>query len=166
MCLTLLCGCANQTSETYDRKPVKVAQIDTLMNAALSWHIPVSSENIRGLRLLRDGRPFAHRNLAVARSILRTNMRIGPFDALQLSDFAIERADHYGLNPEFLCATLLQESAFDPDALSNAGAVGLGQFTLETASAYHVDPFDARDAIRGSALLLAAYVSLYRGVYG
>ncbi len=136
------------------------------MNTALSWHIPASSESIRGLRLLRDGRPFAHRNLAVARSILRTNQRMGPFDALQLADFAIGRAQHYGLNPEFLCATLLQESAFDPDALSNAGAVGLGQFTMETATAYHVDPFDARDAIRGSALLLAAYVSGYRGVYG
>ncbi len=135
------------------------------MNTALSWHIPSSSESIRGLRLLRDGRPFAHRNLAVARSILRTNPRMGPFDALQLADFAIGRAQHYGLSSEFLCATLLQESAFDPDAVSNAGAVGLGQFTLETASAYHVDPFDARDAIRGSALLLAAYVSGYRGAY-
>ncbi len=165
MCLAVLCGCLNRTSDTYARKPLLVAQIDTLKNAALSWHIPVSSQGIRGLRLLRDGRPFAHRNLAVARSILGANPRIGPFDALQLADFAIGRAEHYGLNPEFLCATLLQESAFDPDALSNAGAVGLGQFTLDTASAYHVDPFDARDAIRGSALLLAAYVSEYRNVY-
>jgi len=161
----VLCGCINRTSDDANRRSISVAQIDTLKNTALTWHIPASFETIRGLRLLRDGRPFAHRNLAVARSILRTNPRMGPFDALQLADFAIGRAQHYGLNPEFLCATLLQESAFDPDALSNAGAVGLGQFTMDTASAYHVDPFDARDAIRGSALLLAAYVSAYRGRY-
>ncbi len=85
--------------------------------------------------------------------------------ALELVDEAIVAARANGLNPEFFCATLLQESAFDPDALSSAGAVGIAQFTLDTAASLHVDPFDPSDAIRGSAELLASYVRAYTGIY-
>ena len=69
------------------------------------------------------------------------------------------------LPPEFLAATILQESAYDPQALSAAGAIGIAQFEIETADEYGVDPFDPYRAIPGAAGLLASYVAAYRPVY-
>jgi soluble lytic murein transglycosylase-like protein len=69
------------------------------------------------------------------------------------------------LPPEFLAATILQESAYDPSALSAAGAIGIAQFEIETADAYGIDPLDPNRAIPGAARLLASYVADYRGVY-
>ena len=120
---------------------------------------------MRGLRLLYDVRVPAKPALAVTRSVLRSNPRLDALDALQLATYAIRIARTGGLDYGFFCATLLQESAFDPWALSRSGAVGIAQFTLETADAYGVDPFDWRAAMRGSAELLGAYLRRYDGVY-
>ncbi|GAC1654174.1 MAG: hypothetical protein NVS9B12_04620 [Vulcanimicrobiaceae bacterium] len=161
----LLCACSGTTSEDFDRRPITVAQTGVLVNTALSWHIPPYTHTIAGATLLHDGRPFAHQNLAVARSIERSNERLSSFDALQWAESAVHAARTSGLNPEFFAATLLQESAFDPNALSSAGAVGIAQFTLDTAQAYGVNPFDPDSAIGGSAALLARYFSAYSGKY-
>jgi soluble lytic murein transglycosylase-like protein len=77
----------------------------------------------------------------------------------------VQIAEKNGLPYGLFCAMLLQESAFDPEALSSAGAVGIAQFTLETARAHGVDPYNRRDAIRGAGLLLAGYVRVYSSVY-
>jgi soluble lytic murein transglycosylase-like protein len=74
-------------------------------------------------------------------------------------------ADGAGLDYGFFSATLLEESAFAPDALSSAGAVGIAQFTLETADGYGIDPFDWRDAMAGAARLLRHYLDDYTGHY-
>jgi soluble lytic murein transglycosylase-like protein len=161
----MLCACTTAPSEDFNRNPITVAQIDVLVNEALSWHVPASTQTIAGATLLHDGGPFDHQNLAVARSIQRSNERISAFDALGLADQAVQAADAQSLNPEFFCATILQESAFDPNALSSAGAVGIAQFTLETAQAAGVDAFNPRDAIAGSSALLAQYVRDYTGRY-
>ncbi|MGZ3527337.1 MAG: lytic transglycosylase domain-containing protein [Vulcanimicrobiaceae bacterium] len=117
------------------------------------------------MQLLRDGPPTHHPTLALARAILHTNERIGPTDALQLAGAAVHEAQVRGISPEFFGATLLQESAFDPSALSSAGAVGIAQFMPSTARASGVDPYDPFDAIAGSAALIGSYVRSYRGVY-
>ena len=69
------------------------------------------------------------------------------------------------LPPEFLVATLLQESAFDPGAVSVAGAEGIAQFMPETAAGAGVDPFDPSSAIDGAAQLLGTYVADYAQRY-
>ncbi len=69
------------------------------------------------------------------------------------------------LPPEFLAATLLQESAYDPQALSAAGAVGIAQFMPETAADVGVDPYDPFGSIDGAAALLGGYARAYRGRY-
>ena len=141
------------------------ARVDTIVNMALSWRVAPYTPNIAGATLLHDGRPFRQRNVAVARSIQRSNERISVFDSLYLADLAVSAALRDGLDPEFLAATILQESAFDPRALSSAGAVGIAQFTLETAQSQGIDPFDPADAIAGASRLLAQYVSAYRAKY-
>lgn len=99
---------------------------------------------------------------ATARQILRTNPRLSPIDAVVLANITIRAARHEGIDPAFLAAVLLQESAFDPAAMSPAGALGVAQFTLDTAATYEIDdPFEPSGAIRGSARLFAHYLRRY-----
>jgi hypothetical protein len=132
---------------------------------ASSWHLPAAVDTLRGMRLLYDAHVPTLPALAVTRSIMRSNPRIAPDEALGLATSAVALARDQGLDYGFFAATLLQESAFDPRALSPAGAVGIAQFTLDTADAYGVNPFDPVDAMRGSARLLGAYLRDYAGRY-
>ncbi|MFY9780019.1 MAG: lytic transglycosylase domain-containing protein [Candidatus Baltobacteraceae bacterium] len=146
--------------------PLAPPKLDFVENAVLSWRLPVPAQSLRGLRLLYDLRPPLRPNLAVVHSIVRSNPRLDPFEALVMATDAVSAARRRNLDYGFFCATLLQESGFAPDAVSRAGAVGIAQFTLDTADGAGVDPFDWRDAIRGSAELLGGYVAAYDGVYG
>jgi soluble lytic murein transglycosylase-like protein len=101
-------------------------------------------------------------SMKIAREVMRTNPRIGAVDALLLATDVVATAESNGLQPQFLAATLLQESAFDPAAVSAAGAVGIAQFTVPTAQEYGVDPWEPRSAIAGAARVLAAYAYDYR----
>jgi soluble lytic murein transglycosylase-like protein len=137
-------------------------RIDGVRDAALSWHIPPAVPVMRGLRLLMDAGPRAPASVRLAREALRANPRLAPVDALLLSARTLEAARRRHLSPWFLAATLLQESAFDPRAISTAGAVGIAQFTIPTARRVGIDPWDPREAIEGCAELLAEYVATYR----
>jgi len=84
-------------------------------------------------------------------------------DALTLAVLTRDAARSHGLPPFYLAATLLQESAYDPTVMSDAGAVGIAQFTIPTAERYGVDPWAPESAIDGAARLLSAYVRAYAG---
>ncbi len=117
---------------------------------------------MRGATLVADAVRPAPVELAVVRSIVRSNPRLDPLDALQLASRATAAARGQGIPPEWFCATMLQESGFDPNAVSAAGALGIAQFTIDTADAYGVDPLDPGDALTGAAALLGRYVRRYR----
>ncbi len=119
-------------------------------------------ESLDGATLLYDGPPTRSRQLAVTKAILHTNPRIEAAGALLLAGATAQAARANALPVEFLAATLLQESAYDPRAVSSAGAIGIAQFMPATAAANGVDPTDPLDAIRGAAALLASYVDAYR----
>lgn len=140
--------------------------IPVVVNAALSWHAPGYAQALFGARLLYDGSATSSPTLAVTRAVLHTNARIAPIDALRLAAATVHAARRYGIPPEFLAATLLQESAFDPQAVSSAGAIGIAQFEPSTAQGIGVDPFDPYDAIDGAAQLLSQYLHAYEGRYG
>lgn len=114
---------------------------------------------------MEDGSTVTYPEMAIARAAMRTNPRITAGGALALADATVRAAHANDLPPEFLGATLLQESAFDPGALSSAGAVGIAQFTIETAESNGVDPFDPFDAIDGAARLLSQYYRAYERHY-
>ncbi|MEO7039372.1 MAG: lytic transglycosylase domain-containing protein [Candidatus Elarobacter sp.] len=118
---------------------------------------------MRGLRLLMDAGFKAPPAAKVAREVLRTNPRIGQVDALLLGAHAIDVAHERGFSAPFFVATLLQESAFDPRAISSAGAVGIAQFTVPTALEYGVEPWEPRSAIDGAGRVFASYLAAYRG---
>jgi soluble lytic murein transglycosylase-like protein len=140
-------------------------RIDALRDAVLSWHIPVPVQSIRGIRLLFDAPRGSGALLAVVRSIVRANPRIAVLDALALAADARDAARREGVDPQFIAATILQESAFDPNAVSGAGAYGIAQFTVPTARAYAIDPFDPPAAIAGAAHVLATYVARYASAH-
>lgn len=140
---------------------ISPVRIDGLRDAALSWHIPPPVGVMRGLRLCMDSGRTAPRAMKVAREVMRTNPRIGAVDALLLGTDVLGAARAHRLDPPFLAATLLQESAFDPYAVSSAGAVGIAQFTAPTALKYGVDPWEPRSAIDGAARVLSAYYAGY-----
>jgi soluble lytic murein transglycosylase-like protein len=78
-----------------------------------------------------------------------------------LATLARDAARREGVDAQFIAATLLQESAFDPNAISAAGAYGIAQFTVPTARFYAVDPFNPRSAIDAATHVLAAYLTRY-----
>jgi soluble lytic murein transglycosylase-like protein len=66
-----------------------------------------------------------------------------------------EAAVLYRISPTLIHAVMQAESAFDPMAISRAGAMGLMQLMPETAGAFEIaDPFDPRENIMGGARLL------------
>jgi len=61
----------------------------------------------------------------------------------------------YRVSPTLIRAVMEAESAFDPLAVSSAGAMGLMQLMPEIAGAFGIaDPFDPRENIMGGARLL------------
>lgn len=136
-----------------------------MLNTALSWPAPASADALKGARILMDGPRVSAPALAIARAVLRTNPRITAIGALALAQATVVAARRASVPPEFLGATLLQESAYDPRAISSAGAVGIAQFEPETAREVGVDPFDPYAAIAGAARLLGAYLVRYRMRY-
>jgi len=145
--------------------PRTTVQLGRALNIALSWPSPAGVDALKGAVLLRDGGPVSETELAITRAILRTNPRLGAAAALLLAGATVDASRDRALPSEFLAATLLQESAYDPEALSSAGAIGIAQFMPETAADVGVDPYDPFSSIAGAAALLGGYVAAYDDRY-
>ncbi len=129
------------------------------------WPAERPADALRDARLISDPRRPVTGAAAVAPFAVRTNHLIGPVHALLLASEAVSAADEAGLDPTFFCATILEESGFSPAIMSPAGAVGIAQFTVDTADALGIDPYDPHAALRAAARLLASYVRRYEGRY-
>lgn len=162
--LLALAACGTPPHHTRERF-VAPAQLTRALNVALSWPLPSGVDALKGAVLLRDGAPVAQPELAIARAVLHTNPRVVAAEALLLADATANAARKNGLPPEFLAATLLQESAYDVEALSSAGAIGIAQFMPETAADVGINPHDPFESIGGAAELLGSYVTAYQGEY-
>jgi hypothetical protein len=162
----MLLSFAHCTSErTISNAYIAIPRVRRALNVALSWPSPAYADALLGARLFEDGSAQGSVRIALTHSILLDNPRITPIGALELADATVRAAARDRLPPEFLGATLLQESAFDPNAISPAGAMGIAQFMPNTAAEYSVDPFDPFDAIGGAARLLSQYLRAYRPLY-
>lgn len=84
----------------------------------------------------------------ILREIEDTALRYGGHAALRTAGLSVtDWALFYRANIEV-------ESAYNPSALSHAGAIGLGQLMPDTASFLRVDPNDWRQNLDGSARYL------------
>jgi soluble lytic murein transglycosylase-like protein len=84
--------------------------------------------------------------------------------AIAYNDAIAEAADLYELDPNLIRAVIHAESAFNPFAVSRAGAQGLMQLMPDVAEELDVlDPFDPRQNIFGGARYLRALLDRNKG---
>jgi soluble lytic murein transglycosylase-like protein len=84
--------------------------------------------------------------------------------AIAYNDAIAEAADLYRLDPNLIRAVIHAESAFNPFAVSRAGAQGLMQLMPDVAEELDVlDPFDPRQNIFGGARYLRALLDRNKG---
>jgi len=75
-----------------------------------------------------------------------------------------EAAALYHIDPALIRSVIHAESAFDPSAVSRAGAMGLMQLMPDVAEAFGVEhPFDPRENIMAGARLLRELLDHFRG---
>jgi soluble lytic murein transglycosylase-like protein len=80
------------------------------------------------------------------------------------NDVIAEAAELYGLDPHLIRAIIRAESAFNPFAVSRAGAQGLMQLMPAVAKELDVlDPFDPRQNILGGARYLRQLLDMHKG---
>ncbi len=56
-----------------------------------------------------------------------------------------------------------QESGFNPNAVSSAGALGIAQFLPSTAAGLGINPRDPNQSLRGASQLMASYIMMSNG---
>jgi len=88
--------------------------------------------------------------------------RLAPEYAFE--DLIQEAGAKYSINPNLVRAVIRTESAFDPNAVSGAGAQGLMQLMPALADELGVDnPFDPRQNIMAGTRYLAALLAYHGG---
>lgn len=80
-----------------------------------------------------------------------------------IAEAILTQARANGLDPLFLASLIQVESAFDVDAVSVSGAVGLGQLMPFTAEGLGVDPHKPEENVAGAARMLAGLLREWQG---
>ena len=95
-------------------------------------------------------------NITTSEGFVSTSEDFRPLPAtIAYNDAIAEAADLYKLDPNLIRAIIRAESAFNPFAVSRAGAQGLMQLMPAVAEELNVlDPFDPRQNIFGGARYL------------
>lgn len=83
----------------------------------------------------------------------------------QLQQDAGQIAQQYNIDPGIFSRLIQQESSWNPQAVSSAGAVGLGQLEPATAAYLGVDPTDPTQNMDGAARYLSQLLQQYGGDY-
>ncbi|HYW88830.1 MAG TPA: transglycosylase SLT domain-containing protein, partial [Chloroflexota bacterium] len=80
-----------------------------------------------------------------------------------LRAYARQAASRAGIDPDIFSAQIQQESGFNPQARSGAGALGIAQFMPGTAAGLNVDPTDPYAALDAAAQMDARSLKQYGG---
>lgn len=117
--------------------------------------------NIReALVSLRSTRVIASRSFGAAVFDSRPSAKV----PLQLTTAVHDAARAHGVDPRLVAAVARRESAFDPNAVSRAGACGVMQLMPDTARYLGVrNVFDARENIFGGTRYLRTLLETFDG---
>lgn len=80
-----------------------------------------------------------------------------------VAELVDEFAERARLHPALVHSVIAAESAYDPAAISHAGAIGLMQLMPETAAELAVDPYEPDQNVRGGVAYLQQMFERYRG---
>lgn len=72
-------------------------------------------------------------------------------------------ADRYSIDRDVAIWQIWQESKFDPNAVSPAGAKGIAQFMPATASRFGVNVFDVESSLNGWGQYMRAMLDMFGG---
>lgn len=101
---------------------------------------------------------------AYARAISRFNPKLKPQQVEAITNSILAFSWYYRVDPRLVVAMVLAESGFRPDAVSRAGAMGLGQLMPGTARGLGVsNPFDPVQNLAGAIRLLHGHLNTYSG---
>ncbi len=112
----------------------------------------------------KDGFKVTKSQITVIKPDIKPNVDFGSMDVnrARYSEMIDEIAHKSRLYPSLLHAVVKAESAYDPNAVSPAGAVGLMQLMPLTAKRYGVkDRRDPRDNLKGGARYLRKLLTTY-----
>jgi soluble lytic murein transglycosylase-like protein len=96
-----------------------------------------------------------------AQALRAFNPRLTAQTSAQLAGRTIAEADRAGLDARLVVALVAVESRWHPAAVSNAGALGLGQLMPATAQRLGVDALDPTENLHGTIVHLARLVRRY-----
>ncbi len=92
------------------------------------------------------------------------NKRLAWDDTTNIAQAIVQFSERYGIDFRLLCSLIAIESGFRSDAVSSAGAIGMGQLKPDTAHWLGVvDPYNPVDNIAGTARFLSWLMRRYNG---
>jgi len=97
-----------------------------------------------------------------------TQIKAAPVSYNMANDYvgmAQQAANSAGISSAAFVRQIQQESGFNPNAGSPAGAEGIAQFMPGTAASMGVNPYDPSSALPGAARMMAGLASQYGGDY-
>ncbi|HEY7416499.1 MAG TPA: transglycosylase SLT domain-containing protein [Ktedonobacteraceae bacterium] len=109
-----------------------------------------------GFRVLGYLRYTSSETLPRAKGGLPANLPSSVYISLAAQD-----AQQAGIPVRLFVAQINQESGFNPNAVSPAGAEGIAQFMPDTAQGLGIDPWNPQQALQAAAHLMANYDHLY-----
>ncbi|MBR1616521.1 lytic transglycosylase domain-containing protein [bacterium] len=105
--------------------------------------------------------------------ISKTTQAINPFGSLtkpvsksraEIYEYIKDASERYGVEEKLIRALIKQESGFNPNAVSSAGARGLMQLMPQTAKSLGVvNAFDPKENIEGGVKYLKQMLDKYNG---
>ena len=89
----------------------------------------------------------------------------GQFSGLSSSDidYLVRKSVEYGVDARLVAALISKESGGNQNAISEAGAIGIGQLMPETAKELGVNPYDKLQNIEGTIKYLAQMLQRFGG---
>ncbi|MBY0450549.1 MAG: lytic transglycosylase domain-containing protein [Cyanobacteria bacterium] len=105
------------------------------------------------------------RNLTtLTQYILNYNKSLPWYEVQTVAQSILWASDRYGVDYRLMASMIAVESSFRRDAVSSAGAMGLGQLKPDTARWLGVaNPFDPLDNVSGMARYLSFLMNKYQG---